>query len=370
MATPPLKEPTAVVGGQRPQVVRHWHIPGTAWLRSSHGLQRVMLITGLVIIVVFVLAALCAQWIAPYGYAQLQLDPAHPLVNMFPTLAPPSAQHLWGTTIAGYDVLSRTVWGARTALEVIVIAVVLSSCIGVPLGVISGYVGGPLDRVLVLITDALYAFPSLLLAIVVSIVISGGSSGVVSGILSAAISITVVFVPQYFRVTRNETLRVKTEPYVDAARVVGTNPFRIMFGHILANVSQTLPVLVTLNASESILTLAGLGFLGFGVQPTAAAEWGYDLSQAMNDATNGVWWTAVCPGVAIVLVVAGVTLVGESLNDVLNPLLRTRGGESGADAQEIAETAALGEQLTASAGLVPSGAAHDEPGGDAERGLP
>ena len=97
-----------------------------------------------------------------------------------------------------------------------------------------------------------------------------------------------------------------------------------MFRHILANVTQSLPVIVTLNAGDAILTLAALGFLGFGIEPTQAAEWGYDLNKALSDVSNGIWWTGIFPGTAIVLVVLGLTLVGESLNEVLNPLLRTR----------------------------------------------
>ena len=203
-----------------------------------------------------------------------------------------------------------------------------------PLGLVSGYLGGWLDRVLVLVMDALYAFPSLLLAIVVSIVLSGGNSGAFGGIMAAAISITVVFIPQYFRVIRNATIAVKAEPYVDAARVVGARTPRIL-KHIFSNVTSSLPVIGTLNASEAILTLAGLGFLGFGIEPSAAAEWGYDLNKALPDASSGIWWTGVFPGTAIVLIVLGTTLVGESLNDILNPLLRTRAGSPPADEKEI-----------------------------------
>jgi peptide/nickel transport system permease protein len=309
-------------------------IPGTAVLRQTHGLQRGILIAGLIMIVVFVLVAVLAPVIAPYGFND---DRAHGVI--FGTQQAPSAAHWFGTTVGGQDVLARVLFGARTALEVIVLAVALSLLVGVPLGLISGYLGGRLDRVLVLITDALYAFPSLLLAIVVSIMITGGRSTPLGGILAAAISITVVFVPQYFRVVRNAAVAVRHEPYVDSARITGATPTRIMFKHVLPNVSQTIPVLATLNASEAILTLAGLGFLGFGIEPSAAAEWGYDLKKALSDATNGIWWTGMFPGLAIVLVVLGVTLVGESLNDVLNPLLRTRGG--GATTADEAEVAGL-----------------------------
>jgi peptide/nickel transport system permease protein len=220
-------------------------------------------------------------------------------------------------------VLARVVFGAQTALEVIVLAVVLSIVVGVPLGLLSGYFGGWLDRVLVLITDALFAFPSLLLAIIVNVAIAGGTSSKFGGILAAAISITVVYVPQYFRVVRNATVAAREEPYVEAARAIGAAPRAIMSRYIFGNVVQTVPVIATLNAGDAILTLAGLGFLGYGIEPSAGAEWGRDLSVAVSEVSSNIWWTGVYPGLAIVLIVVGVTLVGESLNDVLNPLLRT-----------------------------------------------
>ena len=302
-------------------------------IRSSHGLQRFMLLLGFVMVGAFIIVAVFAPWIAPYGFNQVS---AHG--HTFGTQIAPSGDHWFGTNVSGTDVLSRVIWGSRTAIEVIVLAVILSGFLGVALGLVSGFLGGWLDKILVLITDAMYAFPSLLLAIVVSIALAGGNSSAFGGIMAAAISITVVFIPQYFRVIRNATVSVKTEPYVDAARVVGVRTPRILFKHILSNVTQTLPVLGTLNASEAVLTLAGLGFLGFGIEPTTASEWGRDLFKALPDASNGIWWTSVYPGLAIVLVVLGVTLVGESLNDILNPLLRTRGAENTtADEQEIAD---------------------------------
>lgn len=226
--------------------------------------------------------------------------------------------------MGGYDVFSRVIWGAQTAVLTVILAVILSIFLGIALGLISGYLGGWLDRVLVTLADAIYAFPSLLLAIVVSIVISGGESGFLSGILAAAISITVVFVPQYFRVIRAETVRLKAEPFVESARVLGASTPRILSRHVLRNATRSLPLIITLNASEAILTLAGLGFLGFGINPTAAAEWGYDLNRAIADVSSGIWWTGIFPGAAIVLLVLGITLVGESVNDLSDPRLRIR----------------------------------------------
>ncbi|MDR0837593.1 MAG: ABC transporter permease [Propionibacteriaceae bacterium] len=337
----------AELDGNDPKRPR-FQLPGAQLLATTHGLQRFMLLTGVVIVAIFVIVGAFAPVLAPFGFAQITT------FNQ-----PPSAEHLLGTTVGGFDVLSRIIWGARTAIEVILLAVSLSIFVGVTLGVISGFFSGVLDRVLVLFMDALYALPSLLLAIVVSIMVSSGQSGAFSGILSTSISITVVFIPQYFRVTRNATLAAKAEPYVDAARVAGANPGRIMFGHILPNVSQTIPVLMTLNASEAILTLAGLGFLGFGIEPNSAAEWGYDLNKARPDLSSGYWWGSIFPGLAIVLIVTGVTLIGESMNDVLNPLLRTRGGATTADEEELAEvvSAVLDDAPSSDEGLVEANAA-------------
>ena len=300
---------------------RGWlrRLPVVRQLRQSVGLQRGMLIAGLVLTGIFLLTAIFAPILAPYGYSELRNDD-----GVFGAQQPPSAEHLLGTTVGGYDVLSRVIWGTQTAALVIIVAVMLSIFIGVLLGLVSGYFGGPLDRVLVVVADAVYAFPSLLVAIVAAIAISGGQSNFWGGIFAAAIAITVVFIPQYFRVIRAETVRIKSEAYVESAKVMGASTMRIMLRHVFRNATRTLPLIFTLNASEAILTLAGLGFLGFGIEPSAAAEWGYDLNKSLSDVTSGIWWTSLFPGLAIVIVVLGITLVGESLNDLADPRLRTR----------------------------------------------
>ncbi len=320
-------------------------LPVISHLGKSVGLQRGMLVTGLVITALFLLTAAFAPLISPYGFAQ-----------HFDSQLPPSGTHLWGTTSGGYDVLSRVVWGTQTAVIVIVVAVILSIFLGVALGLVSGYIGGWLDRVLVVIADAIYAFPTLLLAIVMSIAISHGRSSMFGGIFAAAISITVVFIPQYFRVIRAETIRLKAEPFVESAMVVGASSVRIMARHIYKNATRTLPLIFTLNASEAILTLAGLGFLGFGIEPSSAAEWGYDLNKALSDTTAGIWWTGVFPGAAIVLTVLGLTLVGESMNDLNDPRLRgrrragrkmpTAPGTPGVNAPDTAGTKIAGNGVT------------------------
>lgn len=299
---------------------RIWKITPLKQLRMSFGVQRVMLILGLAIVGFFIFVATFADLIAPYDFAQLQYEDG----TYFGSQIPPSAEHIWGTTVGGFDVFSRVIFGTRTAIAVIFVAVSLSIVIGVLLGLASGYISGWLDRFLVMVADAVYAFPSLLLAIALSIVISGGRSGFWSGILAAGLSITVIFIPQYYRAMRAETLRIKQEAFVESAKVLGASNGRILFRHIFRNATRTLPIIFTLNASEAILTLAGLGFLGFGIDPTMGAEWGYDLNRSVADVSAGIWWTSIFPGSAIVLVVLGITLVGESLNDLADPRLRKR----------------------------------------------
>jgi peptide/nickel transport system permease protein len=311
MSTATVTAPRARRGWRRLPVIRQ--------VQQSVGLQRGMLVAGLVLSAIFLLTAIFAPLLAPYEYNQLR-DATGP----FGAQEEPSSEHWLGTTVGGYDVLSRVIWGSRTALYVIVVAILLSIFLGVLLGLVSGYFGGWLDRVLIVVCDAIYAFPTLLLAIVVAIAINGGQSSMWGGILAAAIAITVVYIPQYFRVVRAETVRIKGEAFVESAKVIGAGHWRIMSRHVLRNATRTLPLTLTLNASEAILTLAGLGFLGFGIEPSSAAEWGYDLNRALADVSSGIWWTSVFPGLAIVLVVLGLTLVGESLNDLADPRLRTR----------------------------------------------
>jgi peptide/nickel transport system permease protein len=285
-------------------------------MTEARGLSKWMLIAGFVLVAFFLILAIFAPLIAPYGFDQVSADGVR-----FPKQAHPDSMHLFGTTVQATDVFSKIVWGSRTAIEVVVVAVTLSLLVGVPLGLVSGYVGGPLDRVLVLIMDALFAFPYILLAIVIAFLLS---DSIGQGIFSAAIAITIVYIPQYFRVVRNHVISVREESYVEAARALGAPRRTIISRYVFYNVIQSVPSIATLNAADAIGTLAALGFLGYGIQPTEAAEWGYDLQRAIDDAGAGIWWTGLFPGLAIVLLITGFTLVGEGINDTLNPLVRER----------------------------------------------
>jgi peptide/nickel transport system permease protein len=270
-------------------------------IREARGFARVMLWTGAAITLFFIVLALFASFISPYAFNQYQANG-----HRFPQSS---------------DVMARVIYGAQTELKVVVIALVMALAVGVPLGLLSGYYGGPLDRVLVLVMDALFAFPYLLIAIVIAFLLS---NSIGKGVLTAAIAITAAYVPLYFRVVRNQVISIREEPYVDAARALGAKPRTVIGKYVFFNVVQNVPPIATLNAADAILLLAALGFLGYGIQPSDGAEWGYDVNRAVSDASSGIWWTGLFPGLAIVLLVTGLTLLGEGLNETLNPVLRRR----------------------------------------------
>ncbi|WP_166352734.1 ABC transporter permease subunit [Phytoactinopolyspora limicola] len=306
------------VGGGRGRTRLRRFLSGIARpYRNSHGVGRFMLISGTVLVCLMLVMAVFSPLIAPYGFSQV----ADATGERFGNHLEPGGDHWFGTSTQGFDVFSRVVWGARTAVTVVLLALAFSLFIGVLLGLLAGFIGRWVDRVLVMIMDSLYALPALLLAIVVAFLLAEHVGG---GTATAALAITAVYIPQYFRVVRAATISAKEQTYVEAARAMGARPITIMLRYLLSNVVQSVPVIATLNAADAILTLAGLGFLGYGIQPTEASEWGYDLQRAVADAGTGIWWTGLFPGLAIVLLVMGLTLMGEGLNETMNPAIRVR----------------------------------------------
>jgi peptide/nickel transport system permease protein len=266
---------------------------------------------GLVLTIIFILIALFSPLLQAIGLIQ---DPTDILSN-YPLQAPSSA-HWFGTNVRGYDVFSRTLFGARAALSVVFLATGLSLVIGVPLGLISGYLGGKIDRVLLFLMDTLYTLPGLLLSVALAFVLG-------RGILNVAIAVSIAYIPQYFRVVRNQTASVKNELFIEAARAIGASPSRILSKYLFFNVVQSVPVLFTLNAADAILVLGGLGFLGLGL-PEEVPEWGHDLKEALADLSTGIWWTTLFPGLAMTTMVVGLSLLGEGLSEIFNPLSRKR----------------------------------------------
>ncbi|MFN7254268.1 MAG: ABC transporter permease [Microcystis sp.] len=266
---------------------------------------------GLVLTIIFILIALFSPLLQAIGLIQDSTD----ILSNYPLQAP-SSGHWFGTNVRGYDVFSRTLFGARAALSVVFLATGLSLVIGVPLGLISGYLGGKIDRVLLFLMDTLYTLPGLLLSVALAFVLG-------RGIVNVAIAVSIAYIPQYFRVVRNQTASVKNELFIEAARAIGASPSRILSKYLFFNVVQSVPVLFTLNAADAILVLGGLGFLGLGL-PEEVPEWGHDLKEALADLSTGIWWTTLFPGLAMTTMVVGLSLLGEGLSEILNPLSRKR----------------------------------------------
>jgi peptide/nickel transport system permease protein len=285
----------------RLKLARYLFPPG----RASLSVQMARI--GLVITVLFIGLALLAPSLQAIGLLQ---NPTEFLDN--PPQQAPSAQHWFGTTSLGYDVFSRTIFGSQAALQVVVLATLLSLSIGVPLGMVSGYRGGKLDRLLLFLMDTLYTLPGLLLSVTLAFVVG-------RGVVNAAIALSISYIPQYYRVIRNQTVSVKTQLFVEAAQAMGASTWHVLTRYLALNVVQSLPVLFTLNAADAILTLGGLGFLGLGL-PEETPEWGNDLRQALDAlSTGGIWWTTLFPGLMMTLMVVGLSLLGEGLEALLNP---------------------------------------------------
>ncbi len=278
------------------------------FVKNSNISQRFM-IYGLAITLFFIFLVFFAPAFQAWGWLQ---NPTDSLIN--PIHEPPSAKHWFGTSRQGYDVFSRTLFGAQAALEVVLLATAFSMIIGVPLGMVSGYLGGSLDRALLFLMDSIYTLPGLLLSVTLAFVVG-------RGIFNAAIAISIAYIPQYYRVVRNHTVSVKTEVFIEAAQAMGANTWQVLSRYLFFNVIQSVPVLFTLNAADAILVLGGLGFLGLGL-PEETPEWGHDLKQALDALPTGIWWTALFPGLGMTSMVVGLSLLGEGLNEFVNPRLR------------------------------------------------
>lgn len=232
----------------------------------------------------------------------------------FKTVGQPfGTRFVLGTDNYGRDVLSRLIFGARTVIGIAILAAALSAATGIPLGLLSGLFGGRADRVLSLIMDSLYSFPGLILAIVMAALLG-------PGVLNVAIAIAVIYVPVYFRLVRGKVLSVKEELYVEAARSLGASIASILGLYIFPNVIPSIVVIFSVNVADSILTEAGLSFLGLGLPPPTP-DWGFDLSAGKRFVPSGYWWIITFPGVMIALLTLGFSLLGEGLNEILNPRL-------------------------------------------------
>jgi peptide/nickel transport system permease protein len=256
---------------------------------------------GLFVVVVMILLAVLAPWLAPFD----------PLATSFSLVRKaPSGAHWFGTDEVGRDLLSRVIWGGRASLAAGVISVSIAIGLGVPLGMLAGYAGGLLDAVVSRITDAMLAIPFLILAIALAAFL-GPSLG------NAMIAIGITATPIFVRLARGQVMNVRAEDYVEAARAVGNPPARILLRHVLPNILPPVIVQTTLAIAAAIIAEASLSCLGLGQQPPAPS-WGSMLNTAQRFLTQAPWM-AVFPGLAIFLTVLAFNLLGDGLRDALDP---------------------------------------------------
>ncbi len=220
-----------------------------------------------------------------------------------------------GTNQIGQDMLSRIIWGTRIALLVAFSAAVFAFVLGVPLGLIAGFWTGRLERILTLVMDSLYSFPGLILAIAIAAVLG-------PGIFNVIVAIATLYVPTYYRIVRAQTLAIKEELYVEAARSLGAKPFSILTRYIFPNVIPSLVVIFSVNVADAILTEAGLAFIGLGLPPDTP-DWGIDLASG-QDYLRSAWWMVTFPGIMVTVVTLAFSMLGESLSEILNPRLSER----------------------------------------------
>lgn len=267
-------------------------------------------VAGLVIFVILVILAVFAPLIAPYNYTQQFRDAM---------LVPPfwqeggSTRFLLGTDPVGRDMLSRLIYGAQYSLFIGVVVVSIALVGGILIGLIAGFFGGWVDAVIMRIMDVILAFPSLLLALVLVAILG-------PGLINAMIAIAIVYQPHFARLTRAAVMGELKRDYVTASRVAGASNMRLMFKTILPNCLAPLIVQATLSFSSAVLDSAALGFLGMGAQPPAA-EWGTMLAEA-REFIRRAWWVVTLPGLAILISVLAINLMGDGLRDALDPKMK------------------------------------------------
>jgi peptide/nickel transport system permease protein len=276
------------------------------WRRLAFLAQRYVLGTaGLIILVMFVLTAIFADFIG--RYSPLAVDSAH-------ALARPGAQHWLGTDSFGRDVWSRIIHGARISLAVGIGSTALGSAIGVTIGLASGYLSGWVDLIFQRIIDMLQALPLLVLALVMTAALG-------PSLANTIIAIAIPLIPSVARVVRANTLALRELPFVEAAKSIGMSEVRIALRHVLPNTLAPLIVLGTAQLGSTILTEASLSFLGLGI-PEPYPSWGRMLSESAAEYVRTAPWLVIFPGLAISLIVFGTNLLGDALRDILDPRQR------------------------------------------------
>ncbi len=265
-------------------------------------------LTGLVIVLAFFAVGVTAPYILPYPE-----DAWGEVYHLEKRFLPPSLEHPFGTDEMGRDVFSRVLLGARFSLIIAVGVVGLALLIGIPVGLIAGYLGGRIGTALMRVTDMFLAFPPLLLAIALAATLG-------RGLTNTIIALAISWWPWYARLVYVQVNSIKSLPYVDAAKIVGLSPLAIMFKHVLPNALTPVTVQAALDMGSAILEAAGLSFLGVGVKPPTP-EWGLLVTEGWTS-INVAWWISLFPGLAILVTVLGFNLLADALREASDPRLR------------------------------------------------
>jgi peptide/nickel transport system permease protein len=272
---------------------------------ARRGLAGWAVLIGGTIVAVLGIMTIVAPWISPHNPIA---------INVGPILSPPSFQFPLGTNHLGQDMLSRVYSGGSIMFQVAILSMAVCLLVGVPIGLFASFAGGYTDKLASLVMDSIYAFPGLVLAIAIAAMLG-------PGVINMALSIAVVYVPSYFRMIRSQVLTIKELPYVEAAQMMGAKKRTTLFKYILPNVVPSIVAVATINFADAILTAAGLTFVGLGL-PVSTPDWGWDLTYGRRLLTSGAWWVITFPGLMVVLLALGFTLIGEGLSELYNPRLQ------------------------------------------------
>ncbi len=292
---------------KRPRGLLSGFVRGIGTYNRKYGAEWWIMVAGIVIIAVIITSAVFPSLFTSF-------DPTDQSAG--PQMAPPDATHLFGTDNLNRDVFARMIYGSRTILGVAILAALVSSLVGIPLGLLSGFVGGWFDRILSLVMDSLYSFPGLILAIAFAAMLG-------PGVINITVAVAVIYIPTYFRLVRGQTLTIKEELYVEAAGAIGAKRWTILAKYVFPNVIATVVVVFSLNIADAIMTEAALSYIGLGLAG-GIPDWGMDLSMGKKFLPSGVWWMITFPGVMIMFLALGFTMLGEGLAEILNPKLLER----------------------------------------------
>lgn len=268
----------------------------------------------LVVLLLMILGSLAAPWLAQHDPLALDLESSRFLPPFFAQGG--SFQHPFGTDGSGRDVFARVLYGGRISLLLGFLPVALGAGLGVPFGLLSGYLGGRVDDLLMRINDCLLAFPAILLALILVAFLG-------QGIVNLMVAVGIAYAPTFARVARSAALGERSKDYVTSAHANGASLARILFRHVLPNILNSVVVVATMSFASALLESAGLSFLGLGVRPPTP-EWGAMLAEGKADFYQA-WWTLVFPGAAIFLAVLCLNMLGDSLRDALDPRSNARG---------------------------------------------